>query len=117
MVHSHTCPAFPVWVAECTKLAVYHTVVLVHKVLMSGSPVKLHSPFSEEYGLKTRLAEMKLIKPGQSKAPEHDLATSSFRWRSLENYNSLPLIIRDTVPINKFKTLVKKWIMENVQVS
>ena len=102
MVHSYTCLALPVRVAECTKLAVYHTVVLVHKVLMTGSPEYLQSLLSEEYGHKTRLADMKLIKPGQSKAPEHDLATSSFRWRSLENYNSLPLIIRDTFPINNF---------------
>ena len=99
------------------QLAVYHTVVLVHKVLMSGSPEYLHNLFSEEYRCKTRLADMKLIKPGQPKAPEHELAKSSFRWRSLDNYNSLPLIIRDTVCINKFKPLVKKWIMESVQVT
>ena len=90
------------------QLALYHTVILAHKVLMSGSPNYLHNLYSEDYGCETRLADMKLIKPGQSKAPEHDLATSSFRWRSLEQYNSLPLNIRNTIPINNFKVLVKK---------
>ena len=99
------------------QLALYHTVILAHKVLMSGSPNYLHNLYSEDYGCETRLADMKLIKPGKSKAPEHDLATSSFRWRSLEQYNSLPLNIRNTIPINKFKVLVKKWIMENVELT
>ena len=53
---------------------------------------------------------MGLIKHSQRKAPSHELATNSFKWRAMNDYNSLTLEIRNTTSINKFKKLAKKWI-------
>ena len=96
------------------QLAVYHSVVLVHKVLRSGQPQYLHSLFSQNYQCGTRHADKKLIKPTQTKAPQHDLALNSFRWRAMMDYNSLTLDIRNSTCPHKFKRLAKTWIMENV---
>ena len=52
------------------QLVVYHTVVLVHKVLLSGTPKHLFNLFNEDYNVKTRLADQKLLKPEQTKAPK-----------------------------------------------
>ena len=94
------------------QLVVYHTVVLVHKVLLSGTPKHLFNLFNEDYNVKTRLDDQKLLKPEQTKAPKNDLAMDSFR-----DYNLLPLAIRSTSPILKFKRLVKTWISENIPLA
>ena len=67
------------------QLAVHHSVALVHKILSSGHPKYLHNLFSLEYKVKTRHADLNLIKPSQSQAPEHELVTDSFRWRAMKN--------------------------------
>ena len=99
------------------QLVVYHTVVLVHKVLLSGTPKHLFNLFNEDYNVKTRLDDQKLLKPEQTKAPKKDLAMDSFRWRSIQDYNLLPLAIRSTSPFLKFKRLVKTWISENIPLA
>ena len=90
------------------QLAVQHSVALVHKILSSGHPKYLHNLFSLDYKVKTRHADLNLIKPSQSQAPEHELVTDSS--------HQLPLEIRNTSSAIKFKKLAKKWILENVPV-
>ena len=98
------------------QLAVHHSVALVHKILSSGHPKYLHNLFSLDYKVKTRHADLNLIKPSQSQATEHELVTDSFRWRAMKNRNQLPLEIRNTSSASKFNKLAKKWILENVPV-
>ena len=98
------------------QLSVYHSVVLVYKVLSSGQPLYLNSMFNQNYSRRTRQADMQLIRPSQTRAPSHELALDSFRWRALQEFNSLPLHIRSTSSLAKFKKLVKVWIMEQVPI-
>ena len=103
------------WLSVC-QLAMYHTVLLVHKTLQTGAPEYLHSMYSRHYQVKTRLADKGLIKPSETDAPKKDLTQDSFKWRSLHQYNLLPLEIRSATSINKFKKLAKNWIMENIPI-
>ena len=96
------------------QLAVYHTLVLVHTVLQTRQPEYLHSFFSLDYRVKTRLADQQILKPSQVLTPEHDLVTDSFRWRALRNWNSLPLDIRSISSTTKFKLQARIWVKANV---
>ena len=99
------------------QLAMYHTVVLVFRVLKTGSPSYLHSMFSTSYNRATRQSLQGMIKPSQStKVPKSDLATSSFRHRALQDYNLLSTEVRDASTLPRFKQLAKQWIMNNIPV-
>ena len=72
------------------------------------------------WNLKWRLVPLHLtfkIKPG----PDNTLLTSpariltsktSYRWKSTEVWNSLPVSIRAILSLCRFKTSVRKWILE-----
>ena len=98
------------------QLAMYHTVVLVYKVLQNRAPRYLHGMFSRNYLVKTRLADKELLKPSDADSPTLELIKNSFRWRAMEQYNLLTLEIRNSPSITKFKVLAKKWIIENIPV-
>jgi hypothetical protein len=99
------------------QLAMYHTVVLVYKILLTGAPKFLHSMFSKQYLVTTRQADKVLIKPTDADAPTLDLNQSSFRWRAMDQFNQLPLEVRNAPTIKKFKVLAKIWIMQNTPVA
>ena len=99
------------------QLAVHHTVVLVHKILSSGQPKYLHNMFTLDYRVPTRLADQQMLKPSQTDAPDHELVTDSFRWRALQNWNLLPLQIRNEKSATKFNSLAKRWILEYIPIS
>ena len=97
------------------QLAMYHTVVLVYKVLETGTPSYLYSMFSTDYSHRTRQAQQGMIKPSHStKIPRKELTASSFRHRAVQEYNTLPPIIREATTSSQFKLLAKKWIMLNI---
>ena len=96
------------------QLAMYQTILLVYKVMKTGSPAYIHSMFSTEYECPTRQG---LLKPSTtSKIPSTELASSSFRHRALLQYNLLPVHVRDASNENLFKSLAKIWIVENIPV-
>ena len=100
------------------QLAMYHTVLLVYKVLkQTGSPRYISSMFSTEYRRMTRQALQGMIKHNQStKVPRTEIAASSFRHRAVHDYNLLPVNVKDSGNLNQFKTSAKKWIMENIPI-
>ena len=62
------------------QLAMYHTVVLVFRVLQSGSPQYIDGMFSTHYSRMTRQVHQGIIKPSPgTQVPKTDLADSSFR--------------------------------------
>ena len=89
------------------QLAMYHTVVLVYKVLKTGSPSYLHWMFSTDYRRTTRQSLQGLIKPS-TKVPKHDLAASSFRHRAVQDYNLLSADTREAVNVIQFKKISQK---------
>ena len=96
------------------QLVVYHSVVLVFKVLQSKQPRPLHSMFPTEYKYNTSQARSKSIK--QTGHPTLDLARDGFRWRAANSFNQLPASIKNLDTLKKFKLETKKWIKANTPI-
>ena len=97
------------------QLSVYHTLVLMFKVMQAKSPKYLYSMFSTSYNYKTREAETGKIK--YTRQPELGLSKDSFRWRAAHFYNQLPEKTRSTQNILSFKIAAKQWVKDNIDLS
>ena len=97
------------------QLAVYHSVLVVYKVLQSKSPEYLTSMFNTKYQYRTRQADSGVIK--HMSCPRLTLTSNSFRYQASGHYNGLPGHIRNSRSLPQFKTQVKKWIVENIPIS
>ena len=99
------------------QLAMYHTVLVVHKVLQVGSPLYIANMFCTEYRRNTRQAAEGYIKPSRdSLAPRTEIVASSFQHRAVQQYNMLTAETRNVTSIKQFKYLARNWIMVNVPV-
>ena len=96
------------------QLVVYHSSILVYKVMMTKSPMYLYSMFSSKYECDTRQARSGQIK--LTRISNLDLSHESFRWRAAAVYNSLPASLRQDKSLKSFKTGLKKWIIDNIPV-
>ena len=94
------------------QLVVYHSSILVYKVMKAESPQYLFSMFSTEYTCDTRQARSGQVKP--TRRSNLDLSEESFRWRAAKYYNNLPADLRQAVSASIFKTGLRRWILENV---
>ena len=86
------------------QLAMYHTVVLVYKVLRTGTPSYISSMFSTEYRRMTRQALQGMIKPSRGIAKQ-ELTNKSFRFRAVHDYNLLPVSSKGQQEVKKIKFL------------
>ena len=96
------------------QLVVYHSVIMVYKVMQTESPRYLFSMFSTKYNCDTRHARRALLRPTRN--CELDLSEESFRWRAAKDFNALPLSVRKSSSLKTFKIDVKKWITENISL-
>ena len=97
------------------QLAVYHSVLLVFKVMQKESPTYLHGMFNTKYQHRTRQADSGVLK--QIYCPKLSLTSHSFRFQASSYFNGLPSSIRTAETPQQFKQQVKKWIVENISVS
>ena len=96
------------------QLAVYHSVLLVYKVMKTESPAYLHSMFNTKYQYRTRQADSEIIK--HMKCPHLTLTSQSFRFQASGHFNGLPNRIRNLESLPQFKLKVKEWIKENIAI-
>ena len=97
------------------QLSVYHTLILVYKVMQVKAPKYLYTMFNTEYSYKTRQADSGKIR--NTMIPELDISKDSFRWRATDLYNKLPVAIREINTLQSFKTATKQWVKQNVEMS
>ena len=97
------------------QLAVYHSVLMVHKVMQTKSPAYLYSMFNSQYRYRTRQCDSGIIK--NMTCPHLTLSSKSFKYQSSGHYNSIPKNIRAAQSLPRFKWLVKEWIKENISLS
>ena len=71
--------------------------------------------YNKEYACNTRLSTRGDIKVS-GKPPRTEQALKSFKHRSAKEFNMLPETIRNSQNIGTFKTTVKKWIVENIEI-
>ena len=97
------------------QLVVYHSTMLMFKVMMTESPRYLFSMFSSKYHCDTRHARSKQVKP--TRGSTLDLSEESFRWRAAKIYNELPVSLRQSTSAGSFRVGLKKWIRDNIPVN
>ena len=87
------------------QLTAYHTLLMAHKIIVTQKPQYL----SEKLKLKATNykieANRKLI-----------ISRSGFIYRSSRLFNMLPLYLRMETRINIFKTKVKKWVQNHIEL-
>ena len=101
------------------QLGVYHSLVLLFKVLQSGCPKYLYTKLSNEEDLPYRMrstANLR-IRLGQDSKAGTGMAKKSFKYRVTQQWNVLPLEIRQAVNVNTFKWKLKKWVADNIPIS
>ena len=97
------------------QLVIYHSVVMVYKVIQTQQPRPLYSMFPTEYIYSnTSQARSKSIK--QRGHPTLDLWEDSFRWRAARSFNQLPASIRCAESLSEFKIAAKSWVRTNIPV-
>ena len=106
-----------------SQLGIFHSLVLVYKILKTRSPQYLYSKLSGVQGsthYKTRfiqnLNENQNIVLGPDSQAESDLARRSFKYRASKQWNMLPIKLRQAETVKDFKSQLKTWIMRNVPV-
>ena len=96
------------------QLSVYHSVVMVHKVMLNKSPKYLYTMFSTKYIYRTSQAHNKILR--QSRNFSLNITRDSFRGRAAMHYNQLPLDIRNSASIQQFKKDAKAWVRSNISI-
>ena len=96
------------------QLSVYHSLVLVYKILSTRSPRYLYEKLSGVQGsthYKTRfrknMDDNQSIVLGPDSQAECEIARRSFKYRSTRQWNQLPLKIRNVETIKEFKNQLK----------
>ena len=97
------------------QMVIYHSVVLVQKIIKTSSPKFLFSMFSAKYTYNTKQAQKGLIK--HTRDIDLGITEDSFRWRASKDYNGLPMEIRSSETIESFKKECKTWILNNIPLA
>ena len=103
-----------------SQLSVYHSLLLVYKILSTKSPSYLHRKLSGAPDMKfyeTRLVKKQnenqnILLDAESSA-DGDVALNSFKYRATKQWNNLPLEIRQARNMKQFKWKLRKWLSEN----
>ena len=105
------------------QLMIYHSLVLLYKVLKHQSPSYLfHKVTSGSQQYNTRQAAdstAALVAVGVTLQPsidicELDLSGSSWCWASVKWYRQLPPSLQAENKLSKFKTALKSWVNQNI---
>ena len=92
------------------QLVFYHTVLQVFKTLQSGVPRALYLAMSDQYPRNTRNAAR-----GQIRSSETFKSTSTFKYRAMQWYNSVPSDVR-TGSTSTVKKKLKNWISSSIPI-
>ena len=92
------------------QLVFYHTVLQVFKTLQSGVPRALYLAMSDQYPRNTRNAAR-----GQIRSSETFKSTSTFKYRAMQWYNSVPSDVR-TGSTFTVKKKLKNWISSSIPI-
>ena len=92
------------------QLIFYHTVLQAHKTIKTGVPKALHHSLSSDYPYRTRSAAS-----GQIRQDDPFSAKSSFTFRAIKSYNSVPASVR-VGSTETVKHKLKQWIKTNIPI-
>ena len=98
------------------QLVTYHSVILIHKTLLTKSPKYIYCKLASEFPYNTRLAESEVVRMGPEFQAKLSITERSFMHRGTKSYNKLPADLRKVTTIQNFKLKAKNWIMVNCNI-
>ena len=98
------------------QLVLYHSVILIHKVLQTGYPKYIHSRLSNQFPYNTRLAQSDSVRMGPEFKSKLDLTEKSCINRATKSYNKISQNLRKISKIEAFKVQLKQWVKENTNI-
>ena len=99
------------------QLVFYQTVMMMHKTVKTGLPKHMNHKMSSNFPYQTRQATRGSIRYGETFNTKNSLNQSSFAYRGLKDYNMIPASIRSCKTMKTFKTKLRKWVIQNVNIS
>ena len=96
------------------QLVRYHTILMVHKIIMTSKPMYIHNRLETEHGYRTRSSTTGGIRLDQTYRYKTDLPIKRFRYRGTHDYNAIPAELRGIRNIQTFKTKLKRWIQTSM---
>ena len=90
----------------------YHTLLSIHKNMITGSPQYLREKFLSNHEHNTR----SIIKFDDKFPGKSALCQASFCYRGAIEYNKLPMFITQSNNIVTFKRKLRQWIKENIEI-
>ena len=109
----------------------YHSIILLHKTLSTKAPEYLYKKVTAggQFSYKTRQAaecpaefSFTVHHPTnngtirQAVCNKLGMSKNGWCWRSVEMYNTLPTNLRLEQKLPKFKTRLKNWVEENIDI-
>ena len=92
------------------QLIYFHTVLQAHKTITSGIPRPLHADLPTDHPYRTRSSSC-----GNIRFDKSITSTSTFKYRAMVWYNSVPGKIKDG-SLQTVKRKLKQWVHQNVPV-
>ena len=100
------------------QLIMYHSLVLIYKVKMDKKPDYIYQHIGDMQGRNTRQEAERvgnnLLRDVRNM--EKETAKRTFIPRTIEDWNSLPVRLREINSITLFKKELKQWIRESIPV-
>ena len=98
------------------QLVYYHSVVQVHKTIITKFPKYIYRKLSLDFPYSTRLAESASVRRGPQFQARLDITERSFMNRGTKYYNQLPADLRKVEKMETFKIKLKAWIQEHIEI-
>ena len=96
------------------QLVFYHSVILLHKTLLTSSPKYIFNKLSSEFPYNTRLAQSESVRMGPDFKSKLDLTEKSFMNIATDSYNNIPTSLKKVKKIEDFKKKLKIWVLANL---
>ena len=95
------------------QLIFFHSVLAVHRTIITGMPLYLAQHLKTDHPLNTRQGAQ-----GNVRLTGHysDKVESSFLRRAAKCYNQIPADIKSAKTVPTFKKKLKQWIRSNIQI-
>ena len=113
------------------QLMVYHSLVLLQKTLANKAPRYMYDKVTAAGKFTYNTRQVSECSSDFSFSVQHPLANGTIRqepgnklelykngwcWRSVEQYNTFPTNIRLEQKLPNFKTSLKKWVLNNINI-
>ena len=97
------------------QLVYYHSVVQVHKTIITKFPKYIFKKLCLDFPYNTRLADSASVRMGPEFQARLDITERSFMNRGTKYYNQLSADLRKVENIKTFKIKLKAWVQQNIE--